>query len=258
MVRESSLTSQIPLQQAMENLTDISVPQGVNAASAVTAISDFSKGFSRGDGQEAESGQGEAFFANDSMIASQLSESKDGSRVRGNFETTLTGEAPKPEKSQMAQRLVSQAEMLLRKGGGSMRVDMEAPGIGRIDVAINLNNNQLDVRIITASEQARDMISHEISGLRDGLNQQGISLRGIEIAKAGQSSSGNHFGQQHQGFGQHAQGERPSYNDMREYAQSFRNSYKQQTLGSPASMAPSMAVMNRSLAGGMGRLAVRI
>jgi hypothetical protein len=69
------------------------------------------------------------------------------------------------------------------------------------------------------------MISKEITGLRDGLTQQGISLRGLEVGKAGDSSPRHFSGQGQQQFGQGARDQQATYNDMREYVQSFKNTY---------------------------------
>lgn len=141
------------------------------------------------------------------------------------FESKLTAQAPAAPRESLAQKILGQAEMMFKNGGGAMRMNVEAPGIGKVDVAINLNNNQLDVRIMTVTDQARDIISREVAGLRDGLTQQGLSLRGLEVGKAGEASSRNFAGQGNQSFGQGAQDQKATYNDMKEYVQSFRNSY---------------------------------
>lgn len=182
-------------------------------------------------------------------------------RESGEVFTSKLSDAPKAaSKESIANKILGHAQMMFKNGGGSMRVDLEAPGIGKVDVAINLINNQLDVRIITASEQARDMISKEVVGLRDGLTQQGISLRGLEVGKAGESSPRNFAGQGQQQFGQGAQDQRATYNDMRDYAQSFKNSFAPRIERGNATMAPSMSRWTNSSipSTGNGRLEVRV
>lgn len=118
-------------------------------------------------------------------------------------------------------KIMQHATMMLKDGGGSMRMNVDAPGMGKIDLAINLANNQLDVRILTPNEHVRDIINKELSGLRDGLGQQGISLRAVEVSNASQSSNqfaGGRFGQGHSG-------QNASYNEMKEYAESFAGSF---------------------------------
>jgi hypothetical protein len=181
--------------------------------------------------------------------------------LKGEFVNRLSTEGTNSgSKNTFAAKILGHAQMLLKDGGGSMRVNVETPGMGKVDVAINLINNQLDVRIITASEQARDMISREVSGLRDGLGQQGISLRGLEIGKAGESSGRQFAGQGQQQFGQGARDQKASYDDMRQYVQSFKNAYNPGRSATTDRLAPTM---NRTatvgaMSNAAGRLEVRI
>jgi hypothetical protein len=201
----------------------------------VTSSAEFSQeeGFSDGGSQSRDQG----FDLTSNLITSKTETGK----ITETF-TEKVAEAPKaPVKDSIASKIFGQAQMMFKNGGGSMRLDMEAPGIGKVDVAINLINNQLDVRIITSSEQARDMISKEVFGLREGLNQQGISLRGLEVGKAGENTP-RQFAGQGQQFGQGAQQQRSTYNDMRDYAQSFRNSTPSV---SPRSISPATTTLSR-------------
>ena len=185
-------------------------------------------------------------------------------------ESAATGKLASAAKSGPAETLSSKifnhAQMMFKNGGGSMRLDMEAPGIGKINVAINLSNNNLDIRIITPSDQARDMITKEVTGLREGLIQQGISLRGLEVGKAGESSSGNFAGQGNQQrghsgqFGQNAQDQRATYNDMVDYVQSFKNSYAPRDIRPMSDLTTATNRWNSSTTSstGTGRLEIRV
>lgn len=181
--------------------------------------------------------------------------------TKGEFVNRLAGDSANiGSKNSFASKILAHAQMMLKDGGGAMRINVEAPGMGRVDVAINLINNQLDVRIITASEQARDMISREVTGLRDGLGQQGISLRGLEIGKAGESSSRQFAGQGQQQFGQGARDQRASYDDMRQYVQSFKNAYTPSRSVATDRLAPAMqrAGSIGAMPNAAGRLEIRV
>ncbi len=173
-------------------------------------------------------------------------------------DSTSTNQAPEKSRSEsMQSQILHNATMMLKKGGGSMRMDVDSAAMGKIDLAINLANNQLDVRIVSLNDQVRDMIGKELSGLRDGLSQQGISLRTVEVGTSNQFSNNSWSGQGNQG-----QGQQPSYNDMKQYAESFGRNFKiaaSETM-SPRrpQMIPSMnpAVVRSSL--DSSRIAVRI
>ena len=174
------------------------------------------------------------------------------------FASKISPTSSEPVRESLAQKILGQAEMMFKNGGGSMRMDVEAPGIGKIDVAINLNNNQLDVRIMTASDQARDIISREVAGLRDGLTQQGLNLRGLEVGKAGESSSRQFAGQGNQHFGQGAQDQKATYNDMKEYVQSFRNSYAPRNTDRFVASRPTLGRWNNLAVNSGSQLEVRV
>jgi HSP20 family molecular chaperone IbpA len=213
--------------------------------------------FSQGEGFQDGSA---AFREQTTEFATSLGKQTTEIRQTSDLFADKISEAPKgTTKESLASKILGHAQMMLKNGGGSMRLDVEAPGIGKVDVAINLNNNQLDVRIITASEQARDMISKEVLGLRDGLTQQGINLRGLEVGKAGESSPRNFAGQGQQ-FGQGAQDQRASYNDMREYAQSFKNNFAPRADRAMTQVASTLSRWsNASIpSNGNGRLEVRV
>ena len=203
---------------------------GEQVSSNAVAAPDFSKGFSQNSSNfqdnlsERESREdGSTFFdprvsaANGSLTGAQ------GNIKEQGFVSTLSETAgpQEPKSGEIHTKILQHASLLLKDGGGSMRMDIHAPNLGKIDLAINLNNNQLDVRILTASDQTRDMINRELTGLRDGLGQQGISLRTVEIGNASQSSQ--HFGGNT--FAQSRQGQQASYNEMKEYSKSFANTF---------------------------------
>ena len=238
----------------LADMTDASTPLADSSAGASLASAEQT--FRDGGNSFSERGQ-ENLSDVTTSIDAKVSSTKDSSV---SFSSKLTGPAATQPRETLAQRILGQAEIMFKNGGGSMRIDVEAPGIGKVDVAINLNNNQLDVRIITNSDQARDIITREVAGLRDGLTQQGLNLRGLEVGKAGESSSRNFAGQGGQHFGQGAQDQRASYNDMKEYVQSFRNSYIPRSSDRFDSSSPSLGRWNnvapRSTSG--SRLEVRV
>jgi flagellar hook-length control protein FliK len=231
----------------------------------ITPLADSSLGVSLGSSEQSFRDGGSSFDERGQDTLSDIATSMDA-KVSSNkdssvsFSSKLTAPAASQPRETLAQRILGQAEIMFKNGGGSMRMDVEAPGIGKVDVAINLNNNQLDIRIITASDQARDIITRDVAGLRDGLTQQGLNLRGLEVGKAGESSSRNFAGQGGQHFGQGAQDQRASYNDMKEYVQSFRNSYIPRSSDRLDSSSPSLGRWNnvaaRSTSG--SRLEVRV
>ena len=256
-------------QSGLDYLTDFKLDVGLNvarenlnAATQATTIAGSSS-FTESDRGEQDTSQDFSgqFSDHAGDIASAMAKGATNTReAEGVFSDKLANAPKTHNASPIAAKILGHAQMMLKNGGGTMSVNVEAPGIGKVDVAINLINNQLDIRIITASDQARDMISREITGLRDGLTQQGINLRGLEVGKAGETPSRHFSGQGQQQFGQGAQDQRATYNDMKEYVQSFKNTYNPRATSEVTSSVPaSTRWMNKenSLIGGR-RLEIRV
>jgi flagellar hook-length control protein FliK len=222
-------------------------------ASSMSMFNDSGQSF--GESSDSSSFRDNSENANANVI-SEKSTSLRESTV--SFASKISPTSSEPARESLAQKILGQAEMMFKNGGGSMRMDVEAPGIGKVDVAINLNNNQLDVRIMTASDQARDIISREVAGLRDGLTQQGLNLRGLEVGKAGESSSRQFAGQGNQHFGQGAQDQKATYNDMKEYVQSFRNSYAPRNTDRFVASRPTLGRWNNLAVNSGSQLEVRV
>lgn len=211
----------LPLDQAAKNIVEGNTlaVEGLSKGSGGHSFQDSMSGGS----DEKESGLGKEVAAPLGHVNSHANQNK----AEG-FGAVLESKAATPAPEQAASdtsslhgKIMQHAAMMLKDGGGSMRMNVDAPGMGKIDLAINLSQNQLDVRILTPNDHVRDIINKELSGLRDGLGQQGISLRAVEVSNASQSSNqfaGGRFGQGHNG-------QQASYNEMKEYAQSFAGSF---------------------------------
>lgn len=193
----------------------------------------FAGGFSQSTDQSFDGEfEGREQLASD-IDVSLMSRSLNGPNAQKN-ETFISSIKNAPQASEakpdsLHSKILQHATMMLKDGGGSMRMDFQTGGMGKIDLAINLSNNQLDVRILTPNEQTRDIINNELSGLRDGLGQKGISLRNVEVGNASQTSQ--HFTGQN--FTQGRNGQQASYNEMKEYAKNFANSFNSPTNARP-------------------------
>ncbi|MCX6116201.1 MAG: flagellar hook-length control protein FliK [Proteobacteria bacterium] len=239
-------------------------PQGFSQSSgAETASSDMrSSGFSFSQNSFSEGGQE---FSSESKepMGDVITDLRSGvsTSQRQDFGTTITdvktqSNSADQSQSQVHTKIMQSASLLLKDGGGSMRLDFESKNLGKIDLAIQLNQNQLDVRIMTPNDQVKDLINKELSGLRDGLGSQGISLRSVEIGQASQSSSHNFSG--HFSGGRHNE-QQASYNEMKQYAKSFADSFadKQSRLSDEA----RRVVIPKAWTGGgldQSRISVRI
>ncbi len=85
--------------------------------------------------------------------------------------------------------------MMIKDGGGSIRIEVGTNGLGNIDMAINVQDQKLDLRIIASSEQVRDILIKEIPKLRDELITQNVSLDSVEVGVSGGGSHQQNYSQ---------------------------------------------------------------
>lgn len=115
------------------------------------------------------------------------------------------------ERAQMLQKIADEATVMVRQGGGSVRLALGNAEIGRLDVAISLNDDRVDLRVMAATDHVRDMINKELPALKDALSVQSLNLGSVEVGVGGgqhkfAEQSGNFFGQQSRNFQDQWQG----------------------------------------------------
>jgi flagellar hook-length control protein FliK len=70
--------------------------------------------------------------------------------------------------------------MMVSDGGGSMRFDMPTPW-GKVDLAVQVDGNNVQIKLMTESAQARDALQADLSRLRDNLASQNLRLHQVDF-----------------------------------------------------------------------------
>ena len=89
------------------------------------------------------------------------------------------------DRQQLLQKIADNAQMMIREGGSSIRMDLGTPELGKLDVAISLSQDRVDVRIMAASDQVRDLLNRELPKLRESLGIQNLNLGSVEVGVGG-------------------------------------------------------------------------
>lgn len=104
-------------------------------------------------------------------------------------------------KSAVLDPIINNAKMMLKDGGGSIRIDLGTQELGSIDLAIEVQENALELKIAAGSEMAKEIIGAELPKLKEALLNQNLDLKSVEIGlkseqQWSQSFSENGGGQQ--------------------------------------------------------------
>lgn len=94
--------------------------------------------------------------------------------------------APKMEsnvaaRADMIQKLLDGATVAMKQGGSTIRVNFGSTEHGPMDIALQVNNGVVDLRLITDSKDMRNMIGQDLPKLREALSQQNLTLGKVEV-----------------------------------------------------------------------------
>jgi flagellar hook-length control protein FliK len=112
----------------------------------------------------------------------------------------------------MVDKILSQASLLVKEGGGSIRLQVENPDIGQIDLALSVSEDAVRLRVLSGSDQVKELLISDMPRLRDLLEGQNLKLENIEFARH------NHG---HEAFSDSRQ-----YQDRPQYQNIFENSFQ--------------------------------
>lgn len=98
------------------------------------------------------------------------------------FEVEMESQAESVQDSkQVRDTVFERAQMLIKDGGGTIKLDLGTKELGQLDLAIDVQDDTLKVRITADSDKAREMLSQELPALRQALADQSLDLKTVEI-----------------------------------------------------------------------------
>lgn len=129
------------------------------------------------DGQD----QSSDFFSNDSSDWNPNTGSTAQTSSLNPFEIEIQAEPKVKARENLRNVVFERAHMMLKDGGGSIRLDLGTMNLGRIDLALDINQDTLRLRITADSDKAREMLTQELPALRQALLDQSLDLKTVEI-----------------------------------------------------------------------------
>ena len=86
---------------------------------------------------------------------------------------------------ELMQKVVNHATMLSKQGGGTVRLDLSSPEFGPLELALNMNKDKIDLRVLAGSDRARDAIAADLNQLKGALAIQNVQLGKVEVGVSG-------------------------------------------------------------------------
>ncbi len=76
--------------------------------------------------------------------------------------------SPKDEEANVKE-LMRQAQLIVKKGGGEMKLEMSPEGMGKVHLKVGVENGQVSVQMLAESDAAKKMLENNLGDLRASL-----------------------------------------------------------------------------------------
>lgn len=114
------------------------------------------------------------------------------------------------QKTENMQQIMNQAQILLKNGGGEVKVEMTPEGMGSIQMKLQVLDGKVQLHMNTETKEAKKLIESSINDLKQSLaaHQLSMDLMKVDVVHQSSSSHGAHNNAQ---------------NDMQNQMQNFLN-----------------------------------
>jgi hypothetical protein len=194
------------------------------------SLQDLASSSDNSGGDPSGQSQGQSFMQQDSQSMLGTTQGPAASNKGFGVETAAAPQAASaPVSPQQLQDILDQSTMLIKDGGGSIRLDLGSTEMGPLDLALDIKDKTVELRIVTHSDQAREALVQELPKLRESLQNQNLNLEKVEIGlsygSAWSQSSGNGQQNREQFFENTSESSSRGPNGIRSTSRSYRQSF---------------------------------
>ncbi len=106
------------------------------------------------------------------------------------------------QRAELTQKVMDSANYLVREGAGSVKLDLSTTDLGTLQIAINLSDNKVDIKVFTESDPVREAMIADLSRLKDALQTQNVNLNQVQVGVGERFGNSSSFDQSQQ-FSKH-------------------------------------------------------
>jgi hypothetical protein len=142
----------------------------------------------REDARDFGEGRGMESFGDRLATAHNASGARESASAFGSALAAAEPGAMTPEqRANMVQNVIDRATVLVKDGGGTVRLDLGSPELGHLEMAIKMQDDRVDLRVMTASDRVRDVVMADLARLRDALQVQNVQLGNVDVGVGGRN-----------------------------------------------------------------------
>lgn len=127
---------------------------------------------------------------------------------------------PTPQdEAENVQELMKQAQVILKRGGGEMKLEMKPEGMGQVQLKVSVDNGQVNIQMLTDNDAAKKALERGLSDLKANLAAQQLKVESMRV------DVGNEIQKQMD------QNQDSSREQARQFAQDFMSQFREERQG---------------------------
>lgn len=85
------------------------------------------------------------------------------------------------DEQQNVREMIKQAQVMLKRGGGEMKIEMTPEGMGQVQLKVAVENGQVNVQMLTESESAKRLLEKGLGDLKTSLAAQQLKVENVRV-----------------------------------------------------------------------------
>ena len=98
----------------------------------------------------------------------------------------LTNQPTDAEQAQNVKEVVTQANLLVKKGGGEMKVALNPEGMGQVNLKVAVNDGQVSVEMVTESNEVKKLLEKGLGDLKANLASHKLNVDNVKVDFSGE------------------------------------------------------------------------
>jgi len=145
----------------------------------------------------------ESFFSTMSPLKSSQESSTQAPLIDAAGLGIVSGADSKEPSDMNIRQIMKQADILVKKGGGEVKVQMRPEGMGEVQLRVILNGGKVNLALKAETEEVKKLLEKNLSELRTGLSAHKMAIEAVKIDVAAMGGSFDLSHQNQQNFQQH-------------------------------------------------------
>ena len=120
-------------------------------------------------------------------------------------------------------QIMNQAQYLIKKGGGEVKVEMSPEGLGQVHMKMAIHDGKVNLQMATETPEAKQAIEGGMADLKSSLAAHKLSVDHVKVDVVSGSSAGSAADNSQQSFNQQAQRDNSTRQFWNQFQENFGN-----------------------------------